>query len=50
LYWRNFPVTKPVFEKTAEAIYSANKKKCVGWEWKKHELIVEIAEQGKTIM
>jgi dihydrofolate synthase/folylpolyglutamate synthase len=47
------PVTKPVFEKIAAektaTIYSASENRnVVGWEWKKHELIVEVAEPGKT--
>lgn len=47
------PVTKPVFEKIAAektaTIYSASQNRnVVGWEWKKHELIVEVAEPGKT--
>jgi len=58
---RNIPVvigetlieTKPVFEKIANdknaTIYYANQKRNVmGWEWKDHELIVEIAEHDKT--
>jgi len=58
---RNIPVvigetlieTKPVFEKIANdknaTIHYANQKRNVmGWEWKDHELIVEIAEHDKT--
>lgn len=47
------PITKPVFEKIATEkkakIYSATlNRNVVGWEWQKHELIVEVAEPGKT--
>ena len=47
------PVTKPVFEKIATEkkarIYSATQNRnVVGWEWQKHELIVEVAEPWKT--
>ncbi len=47
------PVTKPIFEKIAAEkkaiIYSATQNRnVVGWEWQKHELIVEVAERGKT--
>lgn len=46
-------VTKPIFEKIAAekgaTIYSATQNRnVVGWEWRKHELIVEMAEPGKT--
>lgn len=47
------PITKPIFEKIATeqkaTIYSATQNRnVVGWEWQKHELIVEVAEPGKT--
>jgi dihydrofolate synthase/folylpolyglutamate synthase len=47
------PVTRPVFEKIATekkaTIFSATQNwNIVGWEWDKHELIVEVAEPGKT--
>ena len=47
------PETKPVFEKIAEEKnstihYAAQKRNVMGWEWKNHELIVEVAEHGKT--
>ena len=47
------PVTKPVFEKIAaekKAIiyYATHNRNVVGWEWRKHELIVEVAEPEKT--
>lgn len=47
------PVTKPIFEKMATekgaTIYSATQNRnVVGWEWRKHELIVEVAEPGKA--
>lgn len=47
------PVTKPIFKKIAEekntAIHFANEKRsATGWEWEKHELVVEVAEAGKT--
>lgn len=46
-------VTKPIFEKIAAekgaTIYSATQNRnVVAWEWRKHELIVEVAEPGKT--
>lgn len=46
-------VTKPIFEKIAAekgaTIYSATQNRnVVAWEWRKHELIVEMAEPGKT--
>ena len=45
--------TKPVFEKIANeknaVVHYANKKRNVmGWEWRDHELIVEVAEYDKT--
>jgi len=45
--------TKMVFENTASEknapLYLATKERHVaGWKWEKHELIVEIAEKGKT--
>lgn len=45
--------TKPVFEKMASEkkapIHLATQERNVaGWKWEKHELIVEIAEKGKT--
>jgi dihydrofolate synthase/folylpolyglutamate synthase len=45
--------TKSVFENTASEknapVYLATQQKNVeGWKWEKHELIVEIAEKGKT--
>jgi len=45
--------TKTVFENTASEknapVYLATREKHVeGWKWQKHELIVEIAERGKT--
>ena len=47
------PETKSIFEKTAAEknapLHLANEERNVaGWEWEKHELIVEVAEQGKT--
>ena len=47
------PVTRAVFEKIARekkaTIFSATQSRnVVGWEWQKHELIVEVAEPGKT--
>jgi dihydrofolate synthase/folylpolyglutamate synthase len=47
------PETKPVFEKIAEEKestihYAAQKRNTMGWEWKDHELIVEVAEHDKT--
>ena len=47
------PVTRAVFEKIAKeqkaTIFSATQNRnVVGWEWQKHELIVEVAEPGKT--
>jgi dihydrofolate synthase / folylpolyglutamate synthase len=47
------PVTKPVFEKIAEekkaAIHYAKQNRNVNsWEWKEHELIVEVEEKGRT--
>ena len=47
------PVTKPVFEKIAREkntsiFYASQKRNVTGWEWQKHELIVEVAMLGKT--
>ena len=47
------PETKPVFENAAAeknaAIHFAGKKRvAANWQWQQHELIVEIAEPGKT--
>ena len=47
------PETKPIFEKIAAEkkapIHFASQKRSIaGWEWKNHELIVEIAEADKT--
>ena len=47
------PETKPVFEKIASEkkapIHLAIQERSVaGWKWEKHELIVELAEKGKT--
>jgi dihydrofolate synthase/folylpolyglutamate synthase len=46
------PETKTVFEKIAAENnafihYAKQNRNVLGWEWKKHELIVEVAEQGK---
>ena len=45
--------TKPVFEKIAAEKgstihYATQNKNVAGWQWQKHELIVEVAERGKT--
>jgi dihydrofolate synthase/folylpolyglutamate synthase len=45
--------TKPIFENIAAEknapFHLATKERTVaGWKWEKHELVVEIAEQGKT--
>lgn len=47
------PETKPVFEtiaaeKNAAIYYAKQHRNVLAWEWQKHELIVEVAEQGKT--
>ncbi|HET9745008.1 MAG TPA: folylpolyglutamate synthase/dihydrofolate synthase family protein, partial [Chitinophagaceae bacterium] len=47
------PNTKPVFEKIAAEkrapVYYANQNRNIlSWEWRKHELVVEIEEKGKT--
>jgi dihydrofolate synthase/folylpolyglutamate synthase len=47
------PATKPIFEKIASEnnapFHLATKERNVaGWKWENHELIVEIAEKGKT--
>jgi dihydrofolate synthase/folylpolyglutamate synthase len=47
------PQTKSVFEnivseKNAPLHLAAEERNVAGWEWEKHELIVEVAEQGKT--
>ena len=47
------PETKLIFEKIAAEknapLHLATEERNVaGWEWEKHELIVEVAEQGKT--
>lgn len=47
------PESRPVFEKMAKEknapIHFANgRRNATAWEWEKHELIVEVAEQGKT--
>src|SRR5436190_295937 len=47
------PETKPIFEKIANEknipIHLATQERnVVGWEWKKHELIVEVAEHDKV--
>jgi len=49
----NLPVTKLIFEevaseKNAPLHLATGKRNVTSWEWEKHELIVEIAEQGKT--
>ena len=46
-------VTNPVFEKIAlekqaEIHYAKQSRNVLSWEWKKHELIVEVEEIGKT--
>ena len=47
------PATKSIFEKVAAeknaSLHLAiGERNVAGWEWEKHELIVEVAEQGKT--
>ena len=47
------PETKPVFEKISRQkntsiFYASQKRNVTGWEWQKHELIVEVAEPRKT--
>jgi len=47
------PETKPVFEKIAaekesNIHYALQDRNVAGWEWQKHELIVEVSENGKT--
>ena len=47
------PQTRSVFEniaseKNAPFHLATKERNVAGWEWEKHELIVEIAEQGKT--
>ena len=47
------PETKSIFvtiaaEKNAPLHLAAEERNVAGWEWEKHELIVEIAEKGKT--
>ena len=47
------PETKPVFEKISRQkntsiFYASQKRNVIGWEWQKHELIVEVAETKKT--
>jgi len=47
------PETKAVFEKiaaenNAPIHYAKQNRAVLGWEWKKHELIVEVTENGKT--
>ena len=47
------PETKPVFEniaseKNAPFHLATEERNVEGWKWEKHELIVEIAEKGKT--
>ena len=47
------PQTKSLFEsiaadKNAPFHLATKERNVTGWEWEKHELIVEIAEQGKT--
>jgi dihydrofolate synthase/folylpolyglutamate synthase len=47
------PVTKSIFdtiatEKNAPLHLAAEERSVAGWEWEKHELIVEVAEQEKT--
>ena len=47
------PETKSIFdnisaEKNAPLHLATEKRNVAGWEWEKHELIVEVAEQGKT--
>src|SRR5688572_30199567 len=47
------PETKSIFnaiaaEKNAPLHLAAEERNVAGWEWAKHELIVEVAEKGKT--
>jgi dihydrofolate synthase/folylpolyglutamate synthase len=47
------PETKPVFEKVAAEKnacihYAKRSRNVLSWEWKDHELIVEVEEKGKT--
>lgn len=47
------PETKPIFEKIATeknaTLHDASQQRNIaGWEWKNHELIVEVTEQHKT--
>jgi dihydrofolate synthase/folylpolyglutamate synthase len=47
------PVTKTIFEKialekNAPIHFAEQKRNVASWDWNKHELIVEIAEHGKT--
>jgi dihydrofolate synthase/folylpolyglutamate synthase len=47
------PETKAVFEKiaaenNAPIHYAKQSRAVLGWEWQKHELIVEVTENGKT--
>ena len=47
------PETKPVFEKIAcekkaPLFYAHQKRTISGWEWKDHELVVEVTESHKT--
>jgi dihydrofolate synthase/folylpolyglutamate synthase len=47
------PETKTVFEKiaaenNASIHYAKQNRAVLGWEWQKHELIVEVTENGKT--
>jgi dihydrofolate synthase/folylpolyglutamate synthase len=47
------PKIEPVFarvakEKNAALSIASEKRQAIGWHWKKHELIVEVAEQNKT--
>ena len=46
------PETKPVFEKVAtekdaSVYYAKQNRNVLSWEWKNHELIVEVEEKGK---
>jgi dihydrofolate synthase/folylpolyglutamate synthase len=46
------PETKPVFEKIASEkkaplYYASHQRTVSGWEWKDHELVVEVTEPGK---
>ena len=47
------PATKSIFEKiaaekNAQLHLATGERNVAGWEWEKHELIVEVAERGKT--